>query len=116
MGVTYLAVAAQSPLAAEASRKCRMWPLYPDLCEDLQRPKWPKPIWPPWRKNGVLTGFYAMHPDYRRTHPVWVANFVLMHYGTGAVMAVPAHDQRDYEFAKNISLPVQAGDLPAGQR
>lgn len=50
----------------------------------------------------MATGIHAIHPITGKLVPVWVANFVLMHYGTGAVMAVPAHDERDYEFAKNM--------------
>ncbi|MGQ0504643.1 MAG: leucine--tRNA ligase [Myxococcaceae bacterium] len=57
-------------------------------------------------KEGVFTGAYAMNPLTGKDVPVWVANFVLSDYGTGAVMSVPAHDQRDYEFAQKYSLPV----------
>ncbi|MGL5162141.1 MAG: leucine--tRNA ligase, partial [Plesiomonas shigelloides] len=64
-------------------------------------------------KKGVATGLYAIHPLNGRKVPVWVANFVLMGYGTGAVMAVPAHDQRDYEFATKYSLPIDAVIKPA---
>jgi len=58
-------------------------------------------------KRGVPTGFFATHPITQKKLPIWVANFVLMQYGTGAVMSVPAHDQRDFEFAKQYNLPVQ---------
>jgi leucyl-tRNA synthetase len=56
-------------------------------------------------KKGVDTGFKAIHPLTGEAIPVWAANFVLMEYGTGAVMAVPGHDQRDYEFATKYGLP-----------
>ncbi|HZR45751.1 MAG TPA: leucine--tRNA ligase, partial [Candidatus Manganitrophaceae bacterium] len=58
-------------------------------------------------KEGVFTGAYAVHPLTREAVPIWVANFVLMEYGTGAVMAVPAHDQRDFEFAQKYHLPIK---------
>ena len=58
-------------------------------------------------KKGMATGLFAIHPLTGEKLPIWVANFVLMHYGTGAVMAVPAHDQRDFEFAQKYSLPIK---------
>ena len=65
-------------------------------------------------KTGVFTGSYALHPITNTKIPIWVGDFVLASYGTGAVMAVPAHDERDYEFAKKYELPivqVVAGDM-----
>lgn len=70
-------------------------------------PKWRKPTWRRWRKKGVDTGFKAIHPLTGEEIPVWAANFVLMEYGTGAVMAVPGHDQRDYEFASKYGLNIK---------
>ena len=58
-------------------------------------------------KSGVFTGVYAQHPITGEELPIWVSDFVLLSYGTGAVMAVPAHDQRDFEFAKKFNLPIQ---------
>ena len=58
-------------------------------------------------KKGMATGLFAIHPLTGEKLPIWVANFVLMHYGTGAVMAVPAHDQRDFEFAQKYGLPIK---------
>lgn len=58
-------------------------------------------------KTGVFTGAYALHPLTGKNIPVWIADYVLMNYGTGAVMAVPAHDERDFAFAKNLGLPIQ---------
>ncbi len=58
-------------------------------------------------KRGIATGMTAIHPITGKELPIWVANFVLMHYGSGAVMSVPAHDQRDWEFAKKYNLPIQ---------
>ncbi len=58
------------------------------------------------KKSGVFTGAYALHPLTGKELPIWIADFVLGHYGTGALMAVPAHDERDYEFAKTFDLPI----------
>ena len=60
-----------------------------------------------FEKAGVFTGAYAINPLTRQPIPIWVANFVLMEYGTGAIMAVPAHDQRDFEFAKKYAVPIR---------
>jgi leucyl-tRNA synthetase len=65
-------------------------------------------------KHGVFTGRYAKNPYNQEALPVWVANYILMDYGTGAIMSVPAHDERDYEFAKKYKLPVRVVVLPAG--
>lgn len=59
------------------------------------------------KKSGVFTGSYAVHPLTKQTIPIWVSDYVLASYGTGAVMAVPAHDERDYEFAIQYHLPIQ---------
>jgi len=63
-------------------------------------------------KRGVFTGHYAINPFNQERVPIWVANFVLMEYGTGAIMAVPAHDQRDFEFAQKYELPIREVILP----
>ncbi|MGM7636328.1 leucine--tRNA ligase [Bacillus sp. Hm123] len=59
-------------------------------------------------KTGVFTGAYAINPANGEKMPIWIADYVLMSYGTGAIMAVPAHDERDYEFAKKFELPIKA--------
>jgi len=59
------------------------------------------------KKEGIFTGCFAINPVNNRKIPLWIANYVLMEYGTGAVMAVPAHDQRDFEFAKQYKLPIE---------
>ena len=64
-------------------------------------------------KHGVFTGRYAKNPYNGDAVPVWVANYILMDYGTGAIMSVPAHDERDYEFAKKYKLPIRLVILPA---
>jgi leucyl-tRNA synthetase len=64
-------------------------------------------------KHGIFTGRYAKNPFNRQAVPIWVANYILMDYGTGAIMSVPAHDERDYEFAKKYKLDVRLVILPA---
>ena len=66
-------------------------------------------------KTGVWTGSYAINPVNNAKIPIWIADYVLMDYGTGAIMAVPAHDQRDFEFARQFGLPVQVVVQPAGE-
>ena len=63
-------------------------------------------------KTGVFTGAYAINPVNGERIPIWIADYVLMSYGTGAIMAVPAHDQRDFEFAKTFSLPIKVVVFP----
>lgn len=67
-------------------------------------------------KEGVFTGSYAVNPVNEEKIPIWIANYVLMTYGTGAIMAVPAHDQRDYEFARKYDLPVRVVIEPEDEK
>lgn len=109
-GVSYLAVAAGHPLAEQAAEN------NPELAEFIQSCKNTKVAeaeLATMEKKGMATGRYAVHPLTGKLVPVWVANFVLMNYGTGAVMAVPAHDQRDYEFAKKYGLDINPVIHPA---
>ena len=64
------------------------------------------------KKEGVFTGAYALNPLTNQKLPIFVSNFVLAEYGTGAIMAVPAHDQRDFEFAREFDLPVIVTIMP----
>ncbi|MDH3645609.1 MAG: leucine--tRNA ligase [Gammaproteobacteria bacterium] len=103
MGVTYMAVAAEHPLALEAAtddediaaflEECRRGPVSEADMETME-------------KKGMRLPFEACHPISGDVVPVLVANFVLMEYGTGAVMGVPGHDQRDWEFARSKNLPI----------
>ena len=61
------------------------------------------------KKTGVFTGAYAINPVNNEQIPIWIADYVLATYGTGAIMAVPAHDERDFEFAKQFDLPIVTG-------
>ena len=111
LGVSYMAVAAEHPLAAAVAVD------NPDLqtfIEECQQSAVSEAIVETMEKKGMALGINAVHPITGDTVPVWVANFVLMGYGTGAVMAVPAHDQRDYEFAAQYGLDVKQVIAPAG--
>jgi leucyl-tRNA synthetase len=114
-GATYMVLAPEHPLVdvittaaqrstvatykAEAARK-----------SDLERTELAK------TKTGVFTGAYAINPVNGEEIPVWIADYVLSSYGTGAIMAVPAHDERDFEFAKEFGLAIRTVVLPVGKR
>lgn len=110
MGVTYVGIAAGHPLAQKAAENNPELTAFINECRNT---KVAEAELATMEKKGVATGLYAIHPLNGRKVPVWVANFVLMGYGTGAVMAVPAHDQRDYEFATKYNLPIDAVIAPA---
>ena len=101
MGVTYMAISAAHPLAKEA---CENNPELAAFCKECLTQKFAEADISTMEKKGMATGRYAIHPLNGRRIPIMVANFVIMDYGTGAVMAVPAHDQRDYEFAEKYGL------------
>ncbi|MBF0310606.1 MAG: leucine--tRNA ligase [Magnetococcales bacterium] len=111
MGVTFCSLAAEHPLAREVARNnpqaaafvhsCQQGPTNEEALERME-------------KRGFDTGLRAIHPLTGQEVPIFIANFVLMHYGTGAVMAVPAHDQRDFEFAKVHNLPIKVVIQPPG--
>jgi leucyl-tRNA synthetase len=104
MGVTYVAVAAQHPLALKA---CAGNPELAAFIEECRHTKVAEADMATMEKKGMALGIEATHPITGEKVPVWVANFVLMEYGSGAVMSVPAHDQRDWEFAKKYGLPIK---------
>ncbi|WP_300317123.1 leucine--tRNA ligase [Idiomarina sp.] len=103
-GVTYMGVAAGHPLAKEAAKNNSELAAF---IEDCKNNKVAEADIATMDKLGMDTGFKAVHPMTGEEIPVWVANFVLMDYGSGAVMAVPAHDQRDWEFATKYDLPIK---------
>jgi len=104
MGVSYLAVAPEHPLAQQASvgneelahfiAQCRCGAASEAALETME-------------KRGMPLGYSARHPLTGELLPIWIANFVLMTYGSGAVMSVPAHDERDYQFARKYNLPIK---------
>ncbi|WP_392565740.1 leucine--tRNA ligase [Utexia brackfieldae] len=104
MGVSYLAVAAEHPLALLASENN---PAIIEFIAECKNTKTAEADMATMEKKGIATGYYAIHPLTQEKIPVWIANFVLMDYGTGAVMAVPAHDQRDFEFAAKYDLAIK---------
>ncbi|MBA6414343.1 leucine--tRNA ligase [Parahaliea sp. F7430] len=104
MGVTYLAVAAQHPLAKAAAEKN---PALAEFIQQQSKVKVAEADMATMEKLGMDTGTKAIHPLSGEEVPVWVANFVLMSYGSGAVMSVPGHDQRDWEFAQKYNLPIK---------
>ncbi|MFT7133900.1 MAG: leucyl-tRNA synthetase, partial [Cyclobacteriaceae bacterium] len=110
MGATYLAVAAQHPLAKAAAVDN---PALQEFLVECQHGKMAEADMAKLEKRGMATGMYAEHPLSGAQVPIWVANFVLMEYGSGAVMAVPAHDQRDWEFAIKYALPIKQVIAPA---
>ena len=103
MGATYLAVAPQHPMAVEAAAGNAT---LKSFLEECNRVKVAEADMAKMEKQGMATGKSVIHPITGEEVPVWVANFVLMEYGSGAVMSVPGHDQRDWEFAKKYQLPI----------
>ncbi|WP_227672106.1 leucine--tRNA ligase [Psychrobacter urativorans] len=112
MGVTYVAVAAEHPLAQYAAEND---PVIAEFCALCKKGSVAEADLAKADKIGMDTGLTVTHPLTGEKVPVWVANYVLMSYGSGAIMAVPAHDERDYEFAIKYDLPIkQVLDIPDG--
>jgi leucyl-tRNA synthetase len=104
MGVTFCAVAAEHALAAHAARGN---PALAAFIEECKRGPAIEAELATQEKKGMPTGLAVRHPITQEAVPVWVGNYVLMSYGDGAVMGVPAHDERDFEFAKKYRLPIR---------
>ena len=104
MGVTYLAIAPDHSLAKQAAIENAPIQRFIESCQHVRLVEAELAT---MEKRGIDSGFTAIHPITGKTLPIWIANFVLMQYGSGAVMAVPAHDQRDWEFAQTYALPLQ---------
>jgi len=112
-GVTFLAIAAEHPVAdslraivsAEHSAQIAVFAESLQSKSELERTSL-------MEKRGIFTGAYAIHPLSRERIPIWVTSYVLAEYGTGAVMGVPAHDERDFEFARKYALPVVTVVVP----
>ncbi|MFP4154531.1 MAG: leucine--tRNA ligase, partial [Halothiobacillaceae bacterium] len=110
MGVSYLGVAAEHPLARACAQSD---PELAAFLEECAHTRVAEADMATLEKRGMPLGVDATHPITGEQVPVWVANFVLMEYGSGAVMAVPAHDQRDWEFARKYGLPVRQVIAPS---
>lgn len=109
-GVTYVAIAPQHPLAQKAAK---LDSAVQQFIDDCKGGKIAEAEMATMEKKGTATGFFAVHPLTGEQVPIFVANFVLMDYGSGAVMAVPAHDQRDFEFASKYGLKIKQVVAPA---
>ena len=103
-GATFMSLAPEHPLALSLSKGTPQEKEVRDFVERMRRQDWMKRTAETTEKEGVFTGAYCLNPMTKARMPIFVANFVLMEYGTGAVMAVPTHDQRDFEFAKKYGL------------
>ncbi len=110
MGVTYVSLAAEHPIALEVAKTNSELATFIDSCRNSSVAEADMAT---MEKRGMATGLQARHPLTGELVPVWIANYVLMDYGSGAVMAVPAHDQRDYEFAKKYGLGIKQVIAPA---
>ncbi len=106
LGATYVVLAAEHPLISQLKERGAFPRQAADLVERLRRARLGDRFGVETEKEGAPAGIEAVHPLTGAKIPIWVANYVLMGYGTGAIMAVPAHDQRDFEFAKKYKLPI----------
>ncbi|MGH8476131.1 MAG: leucine--tRNA ligase [Methylococcales bacterium] len=109
MGATYVAVAAQHPLAQKAAEPNPQILSFVDSCKKTQASE---AALETMEKRGIDSGLKAIHPITAERVPIWIANFVLMGYGTGAIMSVPAHDQRDFEFARRYGIEIKQVIFP----
>ncbi|MCY4487227.1 MAG: leucine--tRNA ligase [Deltaproteobacteria bacterium] len=113
-GATFVSLAAEHPLALELAEGTPQQQAVQEFAGHVKRMSHSRRDDAEMEKEGVFTGSYCVNPFTEEKIPIYVANFVLMEYGTGAVMAVPAHDQRDFEFARKYDLPVRPVIHPAG--
>jgi leucyl-tRNA synthetase len=113
-GVTFMSIASEHPLLQILLQDNPLAQKIRDFIQRIDDEKQQQVDEDHTDKKGIFTGCYCINPFNGERVPIFVANFVLMGYGTGAVMAVPAHDQRDFEFAQKYDLPVKAVVLPEG--
>src|SRR5437764_13332601 len=110
-GATYMVLSPEHKLVEQLTTpaQCKGVEDYTQFAasrSDLERTELAK------EKTGVFTGAYAINPVNQERIPIWIADYVLASYGTGAIMAVPAHDERDFEFAQTFKLPIRPDVLP----
>ena len=105
-GATFMSLAPEHPLVLDLARGADQEDAVFRFVEKIQKENINQRTAEDAEKEGVFTGAYCINPVTDRRMPIYVANFVLMEYGTGAVMAVPTHDQRDFEFAQKYDLPL----------
>ncbi len=106
-GATFMALAPEHPLVEELAASSEKEEEIYEFVERAKKRKKEERTSPESEKNGIFTGSYALNPMTGRDIPILIADFVLMSYGTGAIMSVPAHDQRDYDFAQKYDLPIR---------
>ncbi|MFC1557355.1 leucine--tRNA ligase [candidate division KSB1 bacterium] len=111
-GVTYMVLAPEHPFVAELVRDVPEKQAVEKYVEEVRKKSRIDRMAEHLEKDGVFTGRYITHPMTGEKHPIYIADYVLMDYGTGAVMAVPAHDQRDLEFARKYNLPIKVVITP----
>jgi leucyl-tRNA synthetase len=114
-GATFMSLAPEHPLCLKLSRGTSQEQAVASFVSKVLRQDWEARIGDQAEKEGVFTGAYCINPLTGRNMPIYVANFVLYEYGTGAVMAVPAHDQRDFDFARTYGLDIIVVIQPEGQ-
>lgn len=110
-GATFVSLAPEHPLALKLAKGKEV----KEFMEHIRKQSQALRIAEDTEKEGIFTGSYCLHPLTGGLLPIYVANFVLIEYGTGAVMAVPAHDQRDFEFSKKYNLPIEVVIQPSGE-
>ncbi|HEB74555.1 MAG TPA: leucine--tRNA ligase, partial [Candidatus Desulfofervidus auxilii] len=112
-GVTFMSLAPEHPLVQKLTKGTPQEKIVNQFIERVKKQTRLERMAEDVEKEGVFTGAYCQHPLLDKKIPIYVANFVLIEYGTGAVMAVPAHDQRDFEFAKKYNLPIKVVIQPS---
>ncbi len=115
-GVTFMSLAPEHPLVSKLTKGSEHAAAVKEFVERTIAQKQRQELDYEMDKEGVFTGSYCLNPFNGERIPIYVANFVLMEYGTGAVMAVPAHDQRDFEFARKYEIPVKVVIEPEGTK
>lgn len=121
-GVTFVALAAEHPLVAELAARSGRGEELQSFVKEVTRQTEIERTAAGGEKLGIDTGFVAINPANGEKVPIWIANYILMEYGTGAIMGVPAHDQRDFDFARKYHLPIRVvirpkeGEIPEGDR
>ena len=116
-GVTFMAIAVEHPFIKDIleSADKKLKKELEDFIDKVKKEDIEKRVSDDYQKEGLFTGIHVINPLNNKKVPLYLANFVLMEYGTGAIMAVPAHDQRDFEFAKKYDVPIEVVIQPKGK-
>ena len=115
IGATFVVLAPEHELVRSWTSDTQYGPALASFVDEMRRQDRVLRTSEEAEKKGVFTGHYAINPYTKERVPIWVANFVLMEYGTGAIMAVPAHDERDFEFATKYDIPIRQVIQPADE-